>query len=449
MLFAKAIKQVSDRHIFFIIYLLVVILVIDTSVISLSAFVGEFNYLQNFYTALFGGVIVSFGIIQFFILESIEQRYVTSVAHKKLKLRVLSKVVRFTNYGLTAVLLSILLQMLFISGYNIIFVLAVVWISYGLTAIMLGFLCILFFRWLKFSASPVVVAYAIAVLMVTINAVITIGFLSIEVGPINGIADPSSSPVGSLSLSSMSLYNIMYNVTSILSFILTWVATVILLGHYSKAMGKAKYWLTVTIPLAYFLASFQPLILDLFLPARLADPILFGVAYTLFFSAAQPIGAVLFGIAFWTLARNIQNKMVRQYMLICSYGMIILFTANHPLGLLLKPFPPFGLATVSFMPLASYLILIGIYSVAISVSQDSSLRQSIRKAATKQSDLIGKIGFAESAQQIEEKAITTTKKVKDSLEVESGVATSLDMEEIKSYVDQVLEELKGRKESSS
>jgi hypothetical protein len=255
--------------------------------------------------------------------------------------------------------------------------------------------------------------------------------------------------IGTPDLSRMSLYNIMYNVTSILSFVLTWVATVIQLGHYSKAMGKTKYWLTVTIPLEYFLASFQPLILDLFLPARLADPILFGVAYTLFFSAAQPIGAVLFGIAFWTLARNIQNKMVRQYMLIWSYGMIILFTANHPLGLLLKPFPPFGLATLSFMPLASYLILIGIYSVAISVSQDSSLRQSIRKAATKQSDLIGKIGFAESDQQIEEKAITTTKKVKDSLEVESGVATSLDMEEIKSYVDQVLEELKGRKESSS
>ena len=63
--------------------------------------------------------------------------------------------------------------------------------------------------------------------------------------------------------------------------------------------------------------------------------------------------------------------------------------------------------------------------------------------------LIGKIGFAEQAQQIEDKAITTTNKVKDSLEVESGVATSLDIEEIKSYVDQVLEELRSKKENSS
>jgi hypothetical protein len=128
-------------------------------------------------------------------------------------------------------------------------------------------------------------------------------------------------------------------------------------------------------------------------------------------------------------------------MLICSIGMIILFTANQPLGLLLKPFPTFGLITISFMPLASYLILIGLYSAAISVSQDSSLRKSIRKDAMKKSDLIGKIGFAESAQQIENRVIETTKKVKNSFENESGVATSFDIEDIKFYVNQILEEL--------
>jgi hypothetical protein len=131
-------------------------------------------------------------------------------------------------------------------------------------------------------------------------------------------------------------------------------------------------------------------------------------------------------------------------MLICSYGMIILYAANQPLGLLLKPFPPFGLATISFMPLASYLILIGIYSAAISVSQDSSLRDSTRKVAMKQPDLIGKIGFAETAHLIENKVMASTKKVKNSFENESGVATSFDVEDIRSYINQVLEKL-GRK----
>ena len=35
------------------------------------------------------------------------------------------------------------------------------------------------------------------------------------------------------------------------------------------------------------------------------------------------------------------------YILICLYGMIILFTVNQPL-VLLKPYSPFGLLTISF-----------------------------------------------------------------------------------------------------
>ena len=43
----------------------------------------------------------------------------------------------------------------------------------------------------------------------------------------------------------------------------------------------------------------------------------------------------------------------------------------------LFPCPPFVLVTVSFFGLASYLLLIGIYSSAVSVAEDSNLRRSI------------------------------------------------------------------------
>jgi hypothetical protein len=48
-----------------------------------------------------------------------------------------------------------------------------------------------------------------------------------------------------------------YLITSILSFILTWVATVVLLHHYSGRLGRTKYWIVVSIPLVYFLSEFQ------------------------------------------------------------------------------------------------------------------------------------------------------------------------------------------------
>jgi hypothetical protein len=79
-------------------------------------------------------------------------------------------------------------------------------------------------------------------------------------------------------------------------------------------------------------------------------------------------------------------------MIISAYGMILLFTSNQPIGLLLVPYPPFGLATISFMGLASYLIFVGIYSAAVSVSEDTKLRQSIRKIAINESKLLDSIG---------------------------------------------------------
>jgi hypothetical protein len=75
---------------------------------------------------------------------------------------------------------------------------------------------------------------------------------------------------------------------------------VLLLKHYSRKLGRAKDWIIVSIPLAYFLSQFEPLFLDVLTPFRLSDLILFGIVYTLIFSAAKPVGGILFGVGFWT-----------------------------------------------------------------------------------------------------------------------------------------------------
>jgi hypothetical protein len=60
-----------------------------------------------------------------------------------------------------------------------------------------------------------------------------------------------------------------------------------------------------------------------------------------------------------------------------------------------SPYPPFGLPTISFIGLASYLVLAGIYSSAISAAEDSKLRQSIRNFALKETKLLDSIGMAQ------------------------------------------------------
>ena len=119
--------------------------------------------------------------------------------------------------------------------------------------------------------------------------------------------------------------------------------------------------------------------------------------------------------------------------------MMLLFCSNQASGLVLVPYPSFGLATVSFFGLASYLIFMGIYSSAISVAQDSELRQSIRGFAIKDSRLLDSIGVAQMEQQIQKRVIALTKQNQDRIREASGIESSLTEEDMKQYLEQVPE----------
>ncbi len=121
-------------------------------------------------------------------------------------------------------------------------------------------------------------------------------------------------------------YNSIYVVSSILSFIFVWVATVLLLRYYSKKIGTAKYWIIVSAPLFYFLTQFQVFFINLFDSFRVSDPIMFGIIYTLIFSMSKPIGGILFGVAFWIVSRRVGKHAIKDYLVVSAYGIILLFT---------------------------------------------------------------------------------------------------------------------------
>jgi hypothetical protein len=105
--------------------------------------------------------------------------------------------------------------------------------------------------------------------------------------------------------------------------------------------------------------------------------------------------ALLFGLAFRIVAKTIRyNSAVRDYIMISAFGFVLLYVSNQS-TLIAGPYPPFGIFTVGFMGLSAYLIYIGIYSAAISMSEDSRLRQSIRRSAIEESKMLISIGAAQ------------------------------------------------------
>ena len=111
-------------------------------------------------------------------------------------------------------------------------------------------------------------------------------------------------------------------------------------------------------------------------------------------------------------------------------------------------YPPYGLASISFIGLSCYLIYSGLYSSAVTVSQDVALRHSIRKSVTEQSKLLDSIGTAQMEQELQSRVLTITKKLSDKMEEESGVGASLTEADIKEHIEMVRNEFKRIKSGS-
>jgi hypothetical protein len=185
---------------------------------------------------------------------------------------------------------------------------------------------------------------------------------------------------------------------------------------------------------------------DLLTKILVNDPVFYGIVFTLVFYLSKLTGGILFGVAFWTMAKSLpRESIVRNYMMLAAYGVILFFVANQnsivSSGSL---YPPFGLLTSSFLAFSSYLMFSGLYSATISVSEDLSLRRTIRKLALKESRMLDSIATAEMEHELETAILKVAKKQKETIIEDSGIEPSLTMEDAKQYLDDVLVEIKSR-----
>ena len=110
-------------------------------------------------------------------------------------------------------------------------------------------------------------------------------------------------------------------------------------------------------------------------------------------------------------------------------------------NILYIPYPPVGSAATFSLAFASFLFYIGIYSSAISISEDTGLRRSIRKTAIDEFKLLDSIGTAQMSQQLQDKVGRPVKEYSDTMDREVGVQPSLSEQDAKQYLKEVIEEL--------
>jgi hypothetical protein len=429
--------------VFGVVSALTVCLVLEVSIVNVSGFSNPHNSANDI--PIYSALSVFSIVAQLIILNFV---YTRKVPFERSVLRVTYKAMVLTQLAIIIILVTILVEINLTFSYRLVHLELVFMISSVTAVVVMGLLSYKFITWLRLDKSRITFAYLLASLSLSINAVIGMIYVLDQFAYVSDVIQPSLYG-GVVMHTHYSSWTVLYTISSGLTFVLFWLGTVLLLQSYRKRLGTIKFWVIMLVPLLYFLSQFQPVVTSVLFDYSSGNPMLYSIVYVLMLEVSTPIGGILFGLSFILVAHKIQNAMVKGYLVISGIGLLLLLISYRPQEIITGPFPPFGLLSASFMGLSSYLVFFGIYSSAISVSQDSKLRTSIRKSVEAEVNFIGNIASAEMTNTVTERVLRKVKVVSQMIPRDTGIATSLTDIEIKDYVAEVINETKHMKRRNS
>jgi hypothetical protein len=353
----------------------------------------------------------------------------------------LQKIVIASQCTLLAILIVIIYQILFTSQYYTALLIWTTIISFLLTIVLLGILANKFFLWYRYyKRDPVIIlSYALAFVIMSISISLVLVLDMYGFSSKQGIVNPNSEVVF-LDFDNADwlilVVHYLYNYVDLFSFVLIWGATTLLLLHYRKKLGLVKFWIVISLPLVYYLGTFID-ILGLYDPQSDSDSFFF----YLYISLNSTAGGIMFGVAFITIANRIDNQRIKGYMTLAAFGFILLFISNQ-ISLVASSYPPFGITTLLYSGLSSYILLIGLYSTAVSLSEHAQLRKSIRNSIDQQHyRLIDHIGISELQKEIDKRVTPLVQRHAEQMNMQTAIDLPVSEEEIKQYIREVLDDL--------
>jgi hypothetical protein len=423
---------------------LVVISLIDISVVQVNDLIDKDFIPMQSKLILFSVNSSLCLLLQYFILKQVRRSFRTDRVNRTLKVKA-SYLISITSLCVLAALIGFtIFQQFYYSYFDTVLTISIVSISYGTAAALLIWLSLLFFSWYKSNHNLVVFLYFISILVIAFNLIMTAAFVDVKLSDRPSHAGEYVGSSGDISGGQYPFLNDIYRISSFMSYISIWTTTVLLMNNYREKLANSIiYWIVFSMPLLYFLITyFYQLILSNILISYLEiDPITVSIALGAFLSLSKPIGGVFFGVAFWKISRTISyEKNIKTYMIISGWGIFFIFSANQAEAQIVAPYPPFGVATITVLNIAAFLMLVGIYNSAVLVSANNDLRKSIYKHAL-QSKLLGQIGRAEAENELQ-KTVTKITDEKKHLVTDTQQPVELDGMELKKYIEFVVREVR-------
>jgi hypothetical protein len=433
--------RMGNKGLLVVMSILVAVFMVDSQIAIVADFIAD-TIATPEGIAAFIVIAIVFAVGGTLVLMYVRQKNKQSKL-KSLGLNVSHIGVTVAHYALIAIIGIIIVQILTISQYNLLGLYAVLSISYGLWIAMLGLLAKAFFSWYKSSSkNAMILILALSMIAYVVNGAAGLAtYLAwLQVQPEVVASDrvayfPAFDPE-----TSISQIGLVWQLSSAVAYVLTWIGTVMLLRPYIHKIGKTKFYAIMGAAMVYYLISYPLFVLGYLTPTGESD--LDVLNNILIINIGSIFSGIIFGAAFLAVARTLQKgSLLREYMIIAAYGFMLFYVAGSTMAMQ-AAYPPFGLPALAFTGLSCYLIYAGLYSSATTVSQDIVLRQSIRKSVMDQrSQLLDSIGTAQMEKELQGRVLMVAKKATETIEEETGVASSMTEDDMKDYMELVMNEV--------
>jgi hypothetical protein len=153
---------------------------------------------------------------------------------------------------------------------------------------------------------------------------------------------------------------------------------------------------------------------------------------------AGALCGVLYGMGFKSIATLLKmSPSIERYLKTASYG-IILFFITAGATIVGTSIPPYGMASIIFLPFSLILFYVGIYYSIIAVSNDIRIRKYIKNSAYNELKIMGNLAQSQMIDNMKEKVLGMTKKYSKEIHQKSNSESMETEEDLKSYLDEAI-----------
>ena len=380
-------------------------------------------------------------IIQAFLLMvSVKLAFKTKKAISQLSL-----IIRYlyvaSHIAVMSSIVYLLLEQIVTSRYHTVLLELIVALSLIPSVLILISLAYTSLKSFSSTRSKVVMVYGIAIIAIAVQLIIAFCYIEINLHSKPEIITPDRNPWASYFYTDLqSKISLMYEVSEAISFIIIWIALILLSKQYIKKIGKVKYSITLSIPMIYFLLQYSPLLLEQLGTLSflvMAEGSLFLYIYNFILNTVNIGTGILFGISFYLLARSLAYYDLKYYLIICGTGIMIIFSSGVSTIVTLAPFPSWAIVSLSFVLPASFLFLIGLDSAIYYIASDTLIRRYLYRHMD-QFELFQALGYTKTSDIIEQKI----RKQRDNLKDKTFFKPLSELEDTKQYIEKVIVEMK-------